>query len=244
MERAGISEAMGAILIFSIAALCISLYYTSYLKNTASRNEASHRSEITSKFLSLKDLAGRLENGGQTSLTIPLSPEPVSGFLYSPPRPLAGRVELENSGQGRLCYTSGYLYHSNFSIFFEGGGVILIEEGTPLMLSPPDLLRVTENEVRTVEYRISGSDRLSGTGDLTLRVRCTRKESYSWENVYYTLALDNRTLPVWRSYFQQENLRLSGLPLSVEPLENGISIRGENLVWHRTVVELRIEFAG
>ncbi|MEM2281921.1 MAG: hypothetical protein QXH26_00010 [Candidatus Hadarchaeales archaeon] len=244
MERAGVSEAVGAILIFSIAALCISIYYTSYLRNAASRNEASHRSQITGKFLSLGDLVGRLENGGQILITIPLSPEPVSGFLYSPPRPLAGRVEVENSGQGRLCYTSGYLYHSNFSVLFEGGGVILIQEGTPLMLSPPDLLRVTENEVHTVEYRISGSDRLSGTGNLTLRVRCSREETYLWENVYYTLALDNRTLPVWRSYFQQENRRLSGLPLSVEPLENGISIRGDNLLWHRTVVELRIELAG
>jgi len=238
VERAGISEAIGAILVFAVAVLCLSIYYTSYLMQEAKRSEVRHAHRVREQFISLKEAVEKLDNG-EVTITVPMTPESVSGLLYSPPSPRPGRMEVDNSGQGSIRYLSSYISSSNFSLLFEGGAVILVQGGTASFLSPPALFGLeSENTVRTVEYFVGGGGSLSMSGEVCVRVRVGVEENMQ-ENVRYQLAPRPETRELWWGYLKAENSRLS-LGASLENEGGNLRLTVENVWWRRVVVELKI----
>jgi hypothetical protein len=238
VEQLGISEAIGAILVFAVAVLCLSVYYTSYLMQEAKRSEVRHAQGVREQFLSLKEAVGRLDSG-EVTVTVPMTPEPVSGLLYSPPSPRPGRMEVDNSGQGSIRYLSSYTSSPNFSLLFEGGAVILVQGDFSSFVSPPALFgRENENTVRTVEYLVRGGGSLSMSGEACVRVRVRAEESVQ-ENVRYQLTPRPETLELWREYLETENRRLS---LGADLKNEGENLRliVENVRWRRVVVELDV----
>jgi hypothetical protein len=237
VERKGISEAVGAILVFAVAVLCLSIYYASYLTHEARRSEERHAQQVRERFISLKEAAGRRENG-EITLTVPMAPEPVSGPLYSPPPPRPGRMEVDNSGQGSIRYLSSYSSSPNFSLLFEGGAVILLQGGSASFVSPPALFRwENENALQTVEYLVRGGGGLSASGEACLRVR-VRVEENTQESVRYQLIPRPETLRLWLEYLETENRRLS-LGASLENEGGNLLLTAEK-IWRRVVVELDV----
>jgi hypothetical protein len=231
-EQRGVSETVGAILVFAVVVLCLSIYYSTHLSQELKRNELRHREKVEGSFLHLKEAVEGLENG-EVSITISMAPELVSGFLHSPaPRP--GRLKVENRGQGSIQYLSNYTSIPNFSILFEGGAVILVQGDAVSFLSPPSLLRVEDNVVYTREYRLRGEANLSASGEICIRVRSivTLEEN---EKVTYTLAPRPETRFLWQRYLQEEGERIGA------SLENDeVLILSSENSWKRTIVELEV----
>ncbi len=257
--KRGISEAVGAILVLAVALSGFYLYYVNYVWSALRRNEAIHQDKVIRQFLELKDSIIKLDNGRSTFMKVTMCPQKVSSFLYSPPPPQGGTLET-NETLGFISFRSSYFARPNFTLCLQNGGVILIQEENSYFISPPSLFRLLNDpkwpnlDFYTVEYEISGSEKLTSTIDLI--IDCTAYVSTSYQDTneaIYVVRPAPGTFQAWENFFRAEDERLTQELKLAEDVIQVVSNYPENIEfrvrgrrtgsvwdvhWERTIIRL------
>jgi len=217
MENRGISEVVGVILVIMVLSIGFVIYQNAALTQSRQQEEVIYRDRALNMFLSLKNKIDMLENQRRTE--VGMVSERYSSFFFTPPLSygILNSKETSASSSGYIAYFSQYFYHPNFSVYFEDGALILSQAENNIMLVPPVLFDLSENNpdnytfnLFTAEYRIKGSYNYMCSGSVTIRISAQVEEGCSAvPMLVYTIIPEPLHLSLWEQFLLEENKRLA-----------------------------------
>lgn len=233
----GVSVIVGAIVLIIILLSAFAAFYPFYVNKTVSEAEYNHMKSVKNSFFEIKSKVESMQVGRTGSVTIPMSINPPLLFFGSVP---SGTISVHNSENkfNTIDFTILSRYSPSQTYAYEGGGVVLKQNGTGIMKSDPTLVKVWNAEgdnVRVnVRYLLIENSNFTVTSKDARTVQVDKISSkYTSENEHLekvVINLENkvRYVDAWKNYLEDTSAELDQEGYHTELDNLKLTIHGKN----------------
>lgn len=227
MEEKGISVIVGFVLLVAILIAAFAFFLPSYLSYEWTQSEAEHMRSVRESFIEIKSIVESMAEGESGSVEIEMSIEKTP--LFSGGVGQAGVLSASNLENmfNLMRFSAKSLHFPHQTYGFEGGGVVLIQDGIEFMSSKPNLITAWEENADKIGVNVhyiwieQSEFAVSSREMRTVEITCTSYETRqeNRENVVVDLGGKVRYENAWRKYLEEENKKLNEKGYNAE-LEN------------------------
>lgn len=222
MEERGVSVIVGFIVLVIILMAAFTFFLPHYLRSEWHASEADHMRSVRGSFLGIKSMVESMAGGGSGSVEIEMSAEPPA-FSGVGPAGVLSADNLENMFNS-LRFDAVNLYLPSQTYAFEGGGVVLVQDGAESMSSKPNLVTawtVDAGKIGVIVHYIwieQSEFSVSSRGTRTVGITCTgyTEKQKNRENVVVDLGGKVRYENAWRRYLEEVEGELNGKGCNAE----------------------------
>jgi hypothetical protein len=247
-DERGISPVLGATLLLATIITVVSIFLAVWVPGELSRRERDYILGTEDAFRELKGTIETLNPGDNGSVNLSMSP----GSLPLIPNPkVAGTLSIipaENASDlGRLKFD-----WDGWSLVYESGVIIFIQENTILMKSPPSVLTVRQVDNNNFEvhfnvFRVSGfKESTSGTGTSNIEIYVENQSSPPpTDNDNVAVKINSSYMSIWMQYLANEVNELKGMGIraTLDNVNGILKIIGDNkkIHYYQNVTNIEID---
>ena len=140
----GISIVVGVILVIAVFIAAFIVFYPLYSRLDLYKAEAKHMNSVRESFLEIKSGVEKMSEGDTLSFEVQMSAAPHSLSLWAGRSGTLSVTSASENMYGTLEFMARNMFQPSRTYVFEGGGVIMMQEGVATMISEPTMITVRD----------------------------------------------------------------------------------------------------